>query len=300
MNKICITGASGFVGKNLVEILKKNSYEVVSLSREQLQFPFEKSSCDVFIHCAARAHVMDKYDPEPWKKYYSSNVELSLRLAQKCVNAGVKRFIFISSIKVNGESTFYDEPFTHLQICNPKDLYGKSKFKAEEKLIALGKKTGLEIVIIRPPLVYGGGVKANFASLFKLVGKRIPLPLRAINNNKRSLVSVYNLIDLIKVCIEHPKASNQVFLVSDDNDISTSDMVALMAKVQGVSNYSLPFPVWCFKLLGRLLNKQEVIDRLVSSLQVDITHTKKTLNWKPPHSVEEGFTKCVEKNKGKK
>ena len=133
-----------------------------------------------------------------------------------------------------------------------------------------------------------------------MVGKRIPLPFRALNNNKRSLVSVYNLVDLIKVCIEHPKATNQVFLVSDDNDISTSDMVALMAKVQGINNYSLPFPVWCFHLLGRLLNKQDVIDRLVGSLQVDISHTKETLDWKPPYSVEEGFAKCVENKKGKK
>ena len=295
MRNICISGASGFVGKNLVQTLSQKSYDVISLTREQLDISFDQIICDVFIHCAARAHVMDEDSTDPFKAYYSSNVELTLSLAKKCVLARVKRFIFISSVKVNGESTFYGKPFTHLDECNPQDLYGKSKFQAEEELIELGKETGLEIVIIRPPLVYGEGVKANFASLFKFVGKRIPLPFRAITNNRRSLVSVYNLVDLIKVCVDHPNAANQIFRISDDKDISTSEMIALMAKVQGSPNYSLPLPIWCFHLLGKLLSKQDVIDRLVGSLQVDITHTKETLNWTPPFSIEEGFAKCIER-----
>jgi UDP-glucose 4-epimerase len=243
---------------------------------------------------------MDDIAEDSLTAYREVNTLGTLNLARQAADAGVIRFIFVSTIKVNGESTSNASPYKSFDRTKPEDPYGVSKSEAEKQLLALSQQTGLEIVIIRPPLVYGEGVKANFASLLKMVGKRIPVPFRAINNNKRSLVSVYNLVDLIKICIEHPKATNQIFLVSDDNDISTSGMVALMAKVQGINNYSLPFPVWCFKLLGRLLNKQEVIDRLVGSLQVDITHTKETLNWQPPYSVEEGFAKCVEKNKGKK
>jgi nucleoside-diphosphate-sugar epimerase len=255
---------------------------------------------DVIIHMAAKVHVMNENSSDPLNDFRAVNSAATLNLARQAANNGVKKFIFVSTIKVNGESTSNAPPYKSSDIVKPEDPYGISKSEAEEQLFALAKETGLEIVIIRPPLVYGKGVKANFATLLKFVGKGFPLPLRAINNNKRSLVSVYNLVDLIKVCIEHPKATNQVFLVSDDNDISTSEMVALMAKVQGVNNYSIPFPVWCFNFLGRLLNKQDVVDRLVGSLQVDITHTKETLNWKPPYSVEEGFAKCVEKNKGKK
>ncbi len=311
--KILITGYSGFVGRRLIHSLK-DEYSLNLLGRKELNIGtvythnIDESSnysealagVEVVIHCAARVSVMNDTSNDTLTEFRAVNTFGTLNLAMQAAQAGVKRFIFLSSIKVNGESTSNASPYKTSDKPKPKDLYGFSKSAAESQLLALSQKTGLEIVIIRPPLVYGGGVKANFASLFKLVGKRIPLPLRAINNNKRSLVSVYNLVDLIKVCIIHPKAANQIFLVSDDNDISTSDMVALMARVQGVNNYSLPFPVWCFHLLGRLLNKQEVIDRLVGSLQVDITHTKERLNWKPPHSLEEGFAKCVEKNIGEK
>ena len=147
----------------------------------------------------------------------------------------------------------------------------------------------MEIVIIRPPLVYGEGVKANFASLMRLVNKGFPLPFRSINKNKRSLVSVYNLVDLIKVCTGHPNAANQVFLVSDDHDLSTAEMVQLMAKVQGKPNLAFPVPTTLFSIAGSILGKKHVVDRLVGSLQVDITHTKNTLNWAPPYSVEDGF-----------
>ena len=314
MKNILITGYSGFVGSHLLNDIN-HLYKIKLLGRSKGCSSYEHLTAnidaisdyskvlqdvDTIIHIAARVHIMNENSSDPLRDFRAVNTAGTLNLAKQAVNAGVKRFIFVSTIKVNGESTSNASPYKSSDRTKPEDPYGVSKSEAENQLLALSKETGLEIVIIRPPLVYGGGVKANFASLFKLVGKRIPLPLRAINNNKRSLVSVYNLIDLIKVCIEHPKASNQVFLVSDDNDISTSDMVALMAKVQGVNNYSIPFPVWCFNFLGRLLNKQDVVDRLVGSLQVDITHTIDTLNWKPPHSVEEGFAKCVEKNKGKK
>ncbi len=195
----------------------------------------------------------------------------------------------MSSIKVNGETTTGKQPFSAKDMRMPEDPYGISKSEAEQQLLELGEQTGMEIVIIRPPLVYGEGVKANFASLMKLVGKGLPLPFRLINKNKRSLVSVYNLVDLIQVCIEHPNAANKVFLASDDHDLSTAEMVALMAKVQGKPNLAIPVPLWCFKLAGKVFDKQEVIDRLTGSLQLDITHTKNTLNWTPPYTVEDGF-----------
>ena len=312
--RVLITGYTGFVGRHLLREIN-HLFKIKLLGRSKGSSYYEHftanidaisdyskalKNVDVVIHMAARVHIMNENSSDPLGDFRAVNTDGTLNLAKQAANAGVKRFIFVSTIKVNGESTSNASPYKSSDITKPEDPYGVSKSEAENQLVTLSKETGLEIVIIRPPLVYGGGVKANFASLFKFVGKRIPLPLRAINNNKRSLISVYNLVNLIKVCIEHPKATNQVFLVSDDNDISTSDMVALMARVQGVNNYSFPFPVWCFHLLGRLLNKQEVIDRLVGSLQVDISHTKKTLDWKPPYSVEEGFAKCVENKKGKK
>ena len=312
--KILVTGGAGFVGSKLLGDLPFDDLICVGRTKPfnvrepqfirtnidaQTDYESALKGVNVIIHIAARVHVMDDIVENSLTLYREVNTLGTLNLAKQAADAGVKRFIFISTVKVNGESTSNTLPFLSSDEPKPKNPYGISKSEAEAQLIELSRETGLEIVIIRPPLVYGEGVKANFASLFKLVNKRIPLPFRAIKNNIRSLVSVYNLVDLIKVCIEHPKATNQIFLVSDDNDLSTSDMVALMAKVQGISNYSLPFPAWCFHLLGRLLNKQEVIDRLIGSLQVDITHTKDTLNWKPPYSVEEGFAKCVEKNKGK-
>ena len=309
MKKILITGYSGFIGSHLLNVLHEK-FSIKLLGRTQLNIPFECFissidsvsdyskqfiDIDIVIHMAARVHVMNENSTDPLADFRDVNTSGTINLAKQAADAGVKRFIFISTIKVNGESTSNASPFHSSDAPNPADPYGISKYEAEEQLIELGKKKGIEVVIIRPPLVYGEGVKANFASLFKFVGKRIPLPFRAITHNKRSLVSVYNLVDLIKVCVDHPNAANQIFLVSDDKDISTSEMVALMAKVQGLPNYSLPLPVWCFYLLGKLLSKQDVIDRLVGSLQVDITHTKNTLNWTPPFSIEEGFAKCIER-----
>ncbi|TMP78776.1 UDP-glucose 4-epimerase [Pseudoalteromonas phenolica] len=303
MDKILITGYSGFVGSHLLGAL--DSLENVNLlgraaptkCNKHLKANIDAQSVytsvleqvDVVVHIAARVHVMSDNAANPLEEFRAVNTEGTLNLAKQAVASGVKRFIFVSSIKVNGESTTDKEAFSSADKPNPVDPYGISKAEAEEQLLALAKETGLEVVIIRPPLVYGEGVKANFASLMKLVGKGLPLPFRAINRNRRSLVSVYNLVDLIKVCIDHPSAANQTFLVSDDNDLSTAEMVALMAKVQGKANLSLPVPLFCFNLAGKVFGKQSVVDRLVGSLQVDIEHTKSTLNWQPPYSVEAGF-----------
>ncbi|WP_024605736.1 MULTISPECIES: UDP-glucose 4-epimerase family protein [unclassified Pseudoalteromonas] len=302
MANVLITGATGFVGNHLKEAIN-NSYSLKLLSRTGLQAENHFNAditkdtdylnilngIDIVIHCAARVHIMDDAASEPLSEFRAVNTEGTLNLAKQAAQEGVKRFIFVSSIKVNGESTTDKTSYAASDVSQPEGPYGISKAEAEQQLLELGKKTGMEIVIIRPPLVYGEGVKANFASLMRFVGKGLPLPFRAIKKNKRSLASVYNLVDLIKVCIEHPKAANQVFLVSDDNDLSTAEMVALMAKVQGKNNLALPVPVWCFKVAGKLLNKSDVIDRLTGSLQLDIAHTKNTLDWKPPYSVEHGF-----------
>jgi nucleoside-diphosphate-sugar epimerase len=238
---------------------------------------------------------MNDSSSDPISEFRIVNTEGTLNLARQAADAGVKRFIFLSSIKVNGESTSNRPVFTAFDDRMPEDPYGISKSESEMQLLSLGYETGMEVVIIRSPLVYGEGVKANFASLMKLVSIGLPLPFRAINHNKRSLVSVYNLVDLIKVCIVHPCAANQVFMVSDDNDLSTSQIVALMAKVQGKINLSLPVPVWCFKMAGKIFKKDAVVDRLVGSLQLDIEHTKNTLDWVPPYTVEHGFTLAAKK-----
>ncbi|MFT5636896.1 MAG: UDP-glucose 4-epimerase [Cognaticolwellia sp.] len=308
---VLLTGYSGFVGTHLLNKLN-TSYNVSLLGRkspEKSSSSFyqadlnEKSgfraalvNINTVIHCAARAHIMNDDAQDPLAEFRKLNTLGTLNLAKQAVVAGVKRFIYISTIKVNGESTTVGLPYKASDNSAPIDPYGQSKSEAEQQLLTLGKSSGMEIVIIRPPLVYGEGVKANFASLMNLVGKGLPLPFRSINSNKRSMVSVYNLVDLIVTCIKEPKAANQIFLVSDDDDLSTAEMVALMAKVHGKTNLALPVPVWIFDLVAKLLNKQDVVSRLTGSLQLDIEHTKNTLNWKPAYSVEHGFKLSV-KNK---
>ncbi|WP_226564820.1 UDP-glucose 4-epimerase family protein [Shewanella chilikensis] len=306
---ILITGSSGFLGRALLNSLVHSN--IVTLSRS---IEGQKDGCrhiikdidsftdycnelidiDCIIHCAARVHVMNDFSCDPLVSYRDVNTAGAINLARQACEAGVKRFVFISSIKVNGESTKEGKPFTPFDPKDPMDYYGQSKSEAEEQLAELAEQTGLEVVIIRPTLVYGPGVKANFASLLKLVSKGLPLPFGCIKFNKRSLVSVTNLVDLIITCIDHPKAANQVFLVSDDHDISTAEMVKHMSQALGKSCRLLPVPLWCYRLVGKLTGKMDVVDRLIGSLQVDITHTKNTLDWTPPQTLEEGFKETAE------
>ena len=299
--KILLTGATGFIGKHLCNLLGKSGYNIYYLffttgSTPEIHDSYgSKSSTilatdiDVLIHLAGAAH----------RKFTDKEAsEINYSLTKKALDFAllhrINRFFFLSSTNIYKETNnkvglssrivFKDLPNTM-----------KSKLDAENYILTEAKNNNVEIVIVRSPLVYGEGVKANFASLMNFVAKGLPLPFRAIKSNKRSLVSVYNLVDLIKVCIEHPKAANQVFLASDDNDLSTAEMVALMARVQGKRNIAFPVPVWCFKLAGKLLNKNDVIDRLTGSLQLDITHTKNTLNWTPPYPVEHGFKLAAKK-----
>lgn len=307
MRKILVTGANGLVGKHLCARLPAKDTNTLSRGNNTYGYPnyFQceispnqvyhdaLSDCEVVIHCAARVHVMNEEKSAAINLYRDTNVDGTINLAKQAIDAGVKRFIFISSIKVLGEATRTGKPFCNLSNIAPCDAYGLSKAEAEIELLGLAKNTGLDVVIIRPTLVYGPGVKANFASLMKLVSKGIPLPLGCITKNKRSLVSVDNLVDLIITCIDHPKAANQVFLVSDDHDVSTSEMVREMAIALGKPTWQLPTPIWCYKLTGKLFNKSDVVDRLIGSLQVDISHTKETLDWAPPQTLQEGFQKTA-------
>ncbi|EIH0731324.1 SDR family oxidoreductase [Vibrio vulnificus] len=308
MSQILVTGYTGFVGRHLLSTFE-NLQNINLLGRSQPKkcSQFLKASIDsssdylvvldkvsTVIHIAARVHVMNDESDDPLEEFRAVNTAGTMNLARQAAEAGVKRFIFVSSIKVNGESTTGKQAFTAQDTPSPKDPYGVSKAEAEEQLIALGKETDLEIVIIRPPLVYGEGVKANFASLMNLVSKGIPLPFGYITNNKRSLVSVDNLVDLIITCIDHPKAANQVFLVSDDHYVSTSEMVKEMAIALGKPSWQIPVPAYCYKLVGKLFDKNDVVDRLTGSLQVDISHTKETLGWTPPQTLQEGFKKTAE------
>ncbi|MGL5109871.1 MAG: UDP-glucose 4-epimerase family protein [Vibrio ordalii] len=318
--KILLTGSTGFVGKHILkEIDKTNSVVVLGRNRpddysgEFIEYDLKNmpdmglhtQDVDVVIHSAARAHIMHDVSLDPLAEYRAVNTEATLKLAKSAVDSGVKRFVFISSIKVNGESTLNQYPFKSSDVPCFNDAYGQSKSEAERQLSKLAEETGLEVVIIRPTLVYGPGVKANFASLMNLVSKGVPLPFACITQNKRSLVSVTNLVDLIITCIDHPKAANQTFLVSDDCDVSTSQMIREMARALDKPRWQLPVPIGCYKLAGKLFNKSNVVDRLIGSLQVDISHTKEILGWTPPQTLEEGFKETAEaflqskKNSGK-
>ena len=243
---------------------------------------------DTVVHLAARVHVMNDASENPMAEFRRINVAGTLNLARQAAAAGVKRFVFISSVKVNGERTAPGRPFTETDAPNPQDAYGQSKHEAEQGLRLMAEDTGMEVVIIRPPLVYGPGVKANFAALMRAVQRGWPLPLGAVHN-QRSLVALDNLVDFIVTCITHPKAANQTFLVSDGQDLSTTELVRGMAKAAGVPARLLPVPVWALQAAGALLGKGDAVQRLCGNLQVDISKARQLLGWVPPVSVEEGL-----------
>ena len=304
-DKIALTGYTGFVGNKLVPSLPAE--RLVLLGRQTTLIPctaaFTKSleaaetyddcliDVSVVIHCAARVHMMNETAADPLQAFREVNTSGTLNLARQAAQAGVKRFIFLSSVKVNGEATESRSPFEYSDIAQPQDAYGMSKSEAEQGLRLLAAETGMEVVIIRPPLIYGPDVKANFSAMLKLAKKNLPLPLGAIDN-KRSLVAIDNLIDLIVTCIDHPKAANETFLVSDDQDVSTTELLQMMTRAAGKKPRLIPVPVSWLRFAARLTGKQAVIERLCGNLQVDITHTKDTLGWKPPFSVEEVIARC--------
>ena len=304
---ILLTGATGFVGRAIHKKLGDHSLRLTSRKKplnNSTNF-FEKiissdtnffdclKDIDVVIHSAARVHQMDDKAKDPLLAFMEVNCHGTLNLAEQAASAGVKRFIFISSMKVNGEKTESGIPFRFDDISSTDDPYGISKYKAEIGLQKIAQKTNLEIVIIRPPLVYGPGVKANFQSLMNIASRNIPLPLGAINN-KRGFVALNNLVDLIITCIDHPNASNNIFLVSDDSDISTAELICLIANAFGNKARLLNINPRFLKFVAKILKKKSIIDRLCDDFQIDIQHTKDSLDWKPATSMAEGIKQCAE------
>ena len=311
---ILATGASGFVGSALVRRLSScRSFHVVAAVRKNSHAPkgtdfimlrdldaltlgeVSLSGFDVLVHCAARVHVMNDDVIDPLAEFREVNVAGTLRLARQAATAGIRRFIFLSSVKVNGEETALSHPYRADDVPSPQDPYGISKLEAEQGLMKVAADTGLEVVIIRPPLVYGPGVKGNFASMAKLMEKELPLPLGAVYN-KRSLVGIDNLVDLIIRCINHPAAANQVFLAGDGEDLSTTELLRGVGKAMGKPARLVPVPAGLLQLGATLLGKKAMAQRLLGSLQVDISKTCELLDWKPPYTVEEGLRRCFERS----
>ena len=248
--------------------------------------------CESVIHLAARAHFLRDKQSKKSTDLRTVNTEGTINLARQSVKLGVRRFIFISSIGVNGAESF-QKPFTEMDIPSPHSPYAVSKYEAELGLLKLAKQTNIEIVIIRPPLVYGPGAPGIFSSLIRWLDLGIPLPLGA-TNNCRSLVALKNLVDLIITCLNHPAATNQTFMVSDDEDISTTELLFRTSKALGKPAYLLPVPKLLLQIGAKLLGKQEIITRLFGNLQVDISHTKQILGWTPPINVDDGLKKTAE------
>lgn len=305
-----ITGASGFVGRSLCAALSMRDLVVRTAMRTrqdqcddfdgvfvgsidaETQWAEALRGIDVVVHLAARVHVMNDVSQNPLAEFRRINVGGTLNLARQAAVAGVKRFVFISSVKVNGERTEPGHAFTETDLPNPQDAYGHSKHEAEQGLRQIATEAGLEVVIIRPPLVYGSGVKANFAALMRAVQRGWPLPLGAVHN-QRSLVALDNLVDFIITCITHPQAANQTFLVSDGQDLSTTELIRGMARAAGVSAHLLPVPVWFLQAGASLLGKGGAVQRLCGNLQVDISKARELLVWMPPVSVEEGLIRAM-------
>ncbi|MCX2898900.1 UDP-glucose 4-epimerase family protein [Pseudomonas mandelii] len=305
---ILLTGATGFVGGAILKRLcNDGKHPVVAVVRGESQLKVQDVSTlrinsfdgetqwagkltnpDVVIHSAARVHVMNDAESDPLAAFRKVNVDGTVNLARQAAAAGARRFIFISSIKVNGEGTTQGAPYTGDDVPAPADPYGVSKMEAEHALRQLAKETAMEIVIIRPVLVYGPGVKANFLSMMRWLDKGVPLPFGAIDN-RRSLVALDNLVDLVITCIDHPAAANQTFLVSDGEDLSTTALLSRMANALNKPARLIPVPSWMLERGALLLGKKALSQRLCGSLQVDIEKTRTLLGWEPPVSVDEAL-----------
>jgi nucleoside-diphosphate-sugar epimerase len=247
---------------------------------------------EVVVHLAARAHILKEKSADPLGDFRQVNLEGTLNLALQAAKSGVKRFVFISSVGVNGSQTQIGHSFSEVDQPNPHNAYAISKLEAEQGLLRISNESGLEVVIIRPPLVYGLNAPGNFGSLLRAVHRGWPLPLGAVHN-QRSLVALDNLVDFIITCINHPQAANQTFLVSDGQDLSTSELVRCMAQVAGLSAHLLPVPVWALKAGASLLGRGDVVQRLCGNLQIDISKARSLLGWVPPVSVEEGLRRAM-------
>ena len=299
--KIAVTGATGFVGRALCKDLLAHDHVVAPVVRQAAGLAHEimvsnidaatnwlpaLGSIDAVVHLAARVHVMDDTARDPLALYRASNTEATLNLARQAAQAGVKRFVFISTIKVNGEGR--DVPYRETDAPAPEDAYAISKWEAEQGLAQIARETGLEVVILRPPLVYGPGVKANFLRLMQTVRKGWPLPLGAIHN-RRSLLYLGNFVDTIRLCVEHPAAAGQTFLVDDGEPVSTPELIRAVACAMGRPARLLAVPVGLLELAGALLGKRAAVARLTGSLYVDSSFIRSCLGWVPPYSMAAGL-----------
>jgi nucleoside-diphosphate-sugar epimerase len=294
MKRIIVTGATGFVGKELVKQLNKDGNEVIPISFSNL---LKKGvallpEADVCIHLAARVHVMNDAHPNPIDEYRRINLEGTKLLANLASQAGIKRFIYMSTVKVMAESSKLNYPFSVSDTPTPTDPYALSKLESENYLLDYAKTSNMEVVIIRPPLIYGKGVKANFLSLMRAASKRMPMPFLGINN-LRSLVSLQNLTSFINCIIDHPLAKNEIFFVSDGEDVSIADLYKKISKALNVSPRVFFVPISILRALASIIGKDAAVDRLCESLQVDISKNKTILGWMPPYTLEQGILEMV-------
>jgi len=307
--RVAITGSNGFIGQNLCNALKNNSHKIRQLVRYDQHNSIDSFSVgdishntdwskaledvDCIIHCAGLAHNLHRSKNLNLTSFEEINVLGTINLAEQASRLGVNRMVFLSSLKVNGDLTTTDRPFTEKSIPKPRGEYAQSKWDAEQKLREISSTSKLDVITVRPPLVYGPGVKANFLYLLKAVSLGLPLPLGSIDN-RRSFISVDNLTDFLIACITKPEARGKTFLVSDDEDISTSYLIESMAKLMNKPSRLFYLPKKFMHLGGFLINKENMIRSLVDSLQVDISYTKKTLSWEPKYTLQESLKNTID------
>jgi len=319
--RLLITGANGFIGRKLCAILKEKGYFVRGAVRnnvrdvsgvdeyiqvgdidESTDWQPALAGVDTVIHLAARVHIMNDPEADPVEAFRKVNVLGAERLARMAAKAGVKRFIFISSVKVNGEGcrdcfvasrlAMTEGAYTEKDIPAPQDAYGISKRETEDRLAGIATETGLQVVILRLPLVYGPGVKANFKSLLKIAGSGIPLPFKNISN-RRSFLYLGNLVDAIVACINHPRAAGETFLVSDGEDVSTPDLINLIARAMGKKAILFSLHPDILKALCKIVGKDEELEKLTGTLIIDSSKIRNMLGWQPPFTLEEGIKETV-------
>jgi nucleoside-diphosphate-sugar epimerase len=304
---IVVTGANGFVGRAVSAAISSRGLRSRLLSRSSAEGMFEVGTidgmtdwstvlagADAVIHLAARVHMFNDRAIDPLIEFRRTNVDATLNLARQAVMAGVRRFIFVSSIKVNGEETMPGLPFKPEDSVNPIDPYGISNYEAEEGLLAIGRETALEVVIVRPPLMYGPGVRANFATMMNWIARGIPLPFGAVRNNRRSLFAVENMADFLLRCVDHKKAAGQTFLVSDGEDLSTAELLRRLGIALGRSARLISVPTPILVAAGHLAKREHITQRLLGSLQIDSSKARELLDWVPPLSVSDALARTAE------